>query len=75
MKFSATVLLALVTATNLATALTPAQWRGQSIYQVVTDRFARKFWLSTESDTRISNFGNGRKPNTYQFLERAGFDC
>jgi alpha-amylase len=24
-----------------ASALTPAQWRSQSIYQVITDRFAR----------------------------------
>jgi len=35
--------LALLTlsAVSVADALTPAQWRGQSIYQVLTDRFAR----------------------------------
>jgi len=46
MIFSTTSLLALVTAANLVNALTPAQWRGQSIYQVVTDRFARKFAMT-----------------------------
>lgn len=27
--------------TSAVVALSPAQWRGQSIYQVLTDRFAR----------------------------------
>jgi alpha-amylase len=30
-----------LSAASIAHALTPAQWRGQSIYQVLTDRFAR----------------------------------
>lgn len=30
-------------------ALTPAQWRGQSIYQVLTDRFARTDGSTTAS--------------------------
>jgi len=38
MKFSTTILLALA---STVTALSPAQWRSQSIYQIVTDRFAR----------------------------------
>ena len=38
MKFSAACLLAVV---STASALSPAAWRSQSIYQVLTDRFAR----------------------------------
>jgi hypothetical protein len=38
MRFSTTALLGLASA---ASALTPAQWRSQSIYQLLTDRFAR----------------------------------
>jgi alpha-amylase len=38
MKFSAVALLAAI---NSASALSPAAWRSQSIYQVLTDRFAR----------------------------------
>lgn len=38
MKFSTTALLALI---STVSALSPAAWRSQSIYQVLTDRFAR----------------------------------
>lgn len=38
MKFSGAILLAIA---STAAALSPAQWRSQSIYQVLTDRFAR----------------------------------
>jgi hypothetical protein len=37
-----------------ASALTPAQWRGQSVYQVLTDRFAR----SDGSTTATCNTGS-----------------
>ncbi|KAH8593274.1 alpha-amylase [Bisporella sp. PMI_857] len=40
MKFS-TILLFLTSLSTQVLSLSPAQWRGQSIYQVVTDRFAR----------------------------------
>jgi alpha-amylase len=39
MKLSVVTINALIAVT---TALTPAQWRAQSIYQVITDRFARE---------------------------------
>jgi alpha-amylase len=41
MRFSTTVLLAVAAITSSVSALSPAQWRSQSIYQVLTDRFAR----------------------------------
>ncbi len=41
MKFFKGTLLALVSVGTLVSALTPAEWRSQSIYQVLTDRFAR----------------------------------
>ncbi len=41
MKFNSTTLVALASIANIATALSPAEWRSQSIYQVLTDRFAR----------------------------------
>ncbi|KAF4633064.1 hypothetical protein G7Y89_g5062 [Cudoniella acicularis] len=52
MKFSIMTLAAL--ATTVA-ALTPAQWRGQSIYQVLTDRFAR----TDDSTTAPCNTADG----------------
>lgn len=44
----AAVLTSLV---HSASALTPAEWRGQSIYQVLTDRFA----LTSGSTTQACN--------------------
>lgn len=41
MKFSAMLLLVLSAAASIVVALSPTQWRAQSIYQIVTDRFAR----------------------------------
>jgi alpha-amylase len=41
MKFSDTALVALVSLAGSVSALSPAGWRSQSIYQVLTDRFAR----------------------------------
>jgi hypothetical protein len=55
-----TLLLALCT---FASALTPAQWRSQSIYQVITDRFAR-----TDSSTTASCDLNRYCGGTWQGL-------
>jgi len=41
MKFPTIALSALAAITNIAFALSPAEWRSQSVYQVLTDRFAR----------------------------------
>ena len=46
------ILLALC---SVAAALSPADWRAQSIYQVLTDRFAR----TDGSTTAICNTGAG----------------
>ena len=52
MKFSA---LSLFTLISTAAALSPAEWRSQSIYQVLTDRFAR----TDGSTTAACNTGDG----------------
>jgi alpha-amylase len=39
--FSLTKILPLLSLSILGQCLTPAQWRQESIYQVITDRFAR----------------------------------
>jgi len=41
MKFTTLALAGLASLASTATGLTPAQWRTQSIYQVLTDRFSR----------------------------------
>jgi alpha-amylase len=41
MKLFSKSLLAFVSVTQFVAALSPAEWRSQSIYQVMTDRFAR----------------------------------
>ena len=43
------VLLVALCAVQHTLALTPAQWRSQSIYQVLTDRFARTDGSTTAS--------------------------
>lgn len=52
MKFSTLNLFALISA---AAALSPAEWRSQSIYQVLTDRFAR----TDGSTTATCDTGDG----------------
>jgi len=42
MKVFTAALLLLVEATTFVAGLSVEQWRGQSVYQIVTDRFARK---------------------------------
>jgi alpha-amylase len=41
MKFSEVALVALASLVSSVFALSPAGWRSQSVYQVLTDRFAR----------------------------------
>ena len=41
MRFSIAALLVLTSISSTASALSPAEWRSQSIYQLLTDRFAR----------------------------------
>jgi alpha-amylase len=41
MRLLATLALLLAAVAAPVRGLTPAEWRGQSIYQVMTDRFAR----------------------------------
>ena len=41
MATTLSLLCALITIASLVDGLSPAQWRAQSIYQVMTDRFAR----------------------------------
>ncbi|KAF2168578.1 glycoside hydrolase family 13 protein [Zasmidium cellare ATCC 36951] len=58
-----TTLSTLASFSGLASALTPAQWRTQSIYQVMTDRFARTDG-STSASCDVNNYCGG----TYQGL-------
>ncbi|CZR53768.1 related to alpha-amylase A precursor [Phialocephala subalpina] len=53
MRFNTAALVALASST--VSALSPAQWRSQSIYQVLTDRFAR----TDGSTTATCNTGDG----------------
>ena len=54
MKFNSAV-LALAIFSSSASALSAAQWKSQSIYQVITDRFAR----TDNSTTATCNTGDG----------------
>jgi alpha-amylase len=52
--------LLLLLAAGIASGLTPAEWRKQSIYQVVTDRFARTDLSTTAScDTSAQIYCGG----------------
>ncbi|KAH8657061.1 glycoside hydrolase family 13 protein [Tricladium varicosporioides] len=55
MKFSPFAFTALAAFSSITSALSPAQWRSQSIYQVLTDRFAR----TDGSTTAGCNANNG----------------
>jgi alpha-amylase len=52
------LLLALICFTGLVQCLTPAQWRSQSIYQVLTDRFGR-IDGSTTASCDVDNYCGG----------------
>jgi alpha-amylase len=55
MKLSTSIYLAITAVASTVSALSPAQWRSQSIYQVLTDRFAR----TDGSTTATCDTGNG----------------
>lgn len=55
MKLSSKIFLVVTAVASTVSALSPAQWRSQSIYQVVTDRFAR----TDGSTTATCDTGNG----------------
>lgn len=55
MKFLNTGLVALASLSASVSALSAAGWRSQSIYQIVTDRFAR----TDGSTTATCNTGDG----------------
>jgi hypothetical protein len=58
MKF--TTALGVLSAAGAATALSPAEWRKQSIYQLLTDRFARTDGSTTAScDTQNGVYCGG----------------
>lgn len=60
MKRFATAVGALVAVAGSATALSPADWRGQSIYQLLTDRFARSDGSTTATcDTQDGIYCGG----------------
>ncbi|KXT01114.1 hypothetical protein AC578_10882 [Pseudocercospora eumusae] len=66
------ILLLLVTS---ATALTPAQWRKQSIYQVLTDRFAKSDG-STTACGDLNDYCNGTWTgliNRLDYIQQMGF--
>lgn len=57
------------------TGLTPAQWRQQSIYQVLTDRFAKSDG-STEACANLSDYCNGTWTgliNRLDYIQDMGF--
>lgn len=55
-----TALLALACIDTSVYALTPAQWRSQSIYQVLTDRFARTDGSTTAAcDPTLGDYCGG----------------
>lgn len=68
-------LLAALSVAALAHALTPAQWRSQSIYQVVTDRFARTDG-STTASCNLNNYCGGTWEglvNHLDYIQDMGF--
>lgn len=75
MKFSL-FSLALACATNVS-ALSPAQWRGQSVYQVLTDRFARTDGSTTATcNTGDQNYCGGTWQgiiNHLDYIQGMGF--
>lgn len=49
----------LACAQNSVLALSPAEWRGQSIYQIVTDRFARSDETAPSCDPNLGVYCGG----------------
>jgi len=60
-----------------ASALTPAQWRSQSIYQVITDRFARTDG-STSASCDLNRYCGGTWQgliNKLDYIQNMGFSA
>lgn len=76
MRFSKLLSLAAACASTVS-ALTPAQWRGQSIYQVLTDRFARTDGSTSAScNTGDQNYCGGTWKgiiNHLDYIQGMGF--
>lgn len=74
MKLS-TILITALSAVQQAHSLTSAQWRSQSIYQIVTDRFARTDG-STTASCNINNYCGGSWQgiiNKLDYIQGMGF--
>lgn len=68
-------LFALFYLTELVQCLTPAQWRSQSIYQVLTDRFARTDG-STTASCDVNKYCGGSFQgiiNKLDYIQQMGF--
>lgn len=69
------IILGALWAASLVSALTPAQWRSQSIYQVLTDRFARTDG-STTAACNVNIYCNGTFQgiiNHLDYIQNMGF--
>lgn len=75
MKLSSVLLIAAQAC--LALAATPAQWRGKSVYFVVTDRFARTDGsTSAPCDLKAANYCGGSWQgliNKLDYIKNMGF--
>ena len=69
------LLLALLSLIGFAQCLSPAQWRSQSIYQVLTDRFGRTDG-STTASCDVNNYCGGTWQgiiNKLDYIQQMGF--
>ncbi|KAF8957053.1 glycoside hydrolase family 13 protein [Flammula alnicola] len=76
LSFSYVCLLSVLT--SVGYAATAEQWRGRSIYQVVTDRFAKSDNASYSCDTFLRKYcgGNWKGITTHlDYVQQLGFDA
>ena len=77
MRFSTLSLAALASFTCTVSALSPADWKKQSIYQVMTDRFARTDGSTTAAcDTSADKYCGGSWQgiiNKLDYIQDMGF--
>ncbi|THW64366.1 alpha-amylase [Aureobasidium pullulans] len=74
-SFVPRLLLALLSFVGFAQCLSPAQWRSQSIYQVLTDRFGRTDG-STTASCDVNNYCGGTWQgiiNKLDYIQQMGF--
>lgn len=75
MKVAQTIIQALLFLVPPASALTPAEWRTQSVYQIMTDRFARSDG-STAACNDLGNYCGGTYQgiiNKLDYIQDMGF--